>query len=169
MPRISNVVPLRAARQVTVFDGTPASEEILGIREYRVDSRDGGPSPEPWSGVERDDYYGFTAEDRVEVGAMFERQLISQVDGTETYGSWEYIGQATQVRDKYVPVNIDRDRLSAPGAPMRRPEGSDLILPDGSQPNRPASGEQDLDPLTGELLFEDELDENGDPVPVLVP
>lgn len=165
MSRIVDVVPLRAARQVTVFDGSRASEDTLGITEVRKDSRPGGTNSPAWSEVTREDTWEVNGQP-IKLGAMFERQWLPQADGTETYGAWEYIGQADEVGDIFVPINIDRDRLAAPGQPMRRPEGSELILtaePTGSgvqAPTRPAVGEQDLSPLTGLPM----VDEAGQPV-----
>ena len=167
MSRISTVVRLRDARQVTVFDGSPASEALLGVIEVQKDERQGGPGAPPWSAVVRKDTWEVNGVP-IKLGAMFERQLLVQADGTETYGAWEYIGQADEVGDIYVPINIARDRLANPGQPMRRPEGSELILtaePTGAgvqAPVRPAVGEQDLSPLTGQPM----VDEAGQPVVV---
>ena len=160
MGRIVTVSPLRATRQITVFDGTRSSAIDLGLSEYKLEQRVSAADQPAWNDVDEETYYGFSPTDPVVPGELFERQLISQADDTETYGPWSRKGQASTLRDIYVPINVTRDREALPGEPMRRPDGADLILPDGTQPLRPLSGEQDLDPLTGAPM----VDEKGNPI-----
>lgn len=77
---------------------------------------------------------------------------------------WEYVGTAGVLSsESHRRVRIRELTEIAPGENMSNPLGMSLWSADGPRLVRPASGEQDLDPWTGEPL----VDENGDPV--LVP
>tara|TARA_R110000737_G_scaffold352662_2_gene399634 strand:+ start:255 stop:737 length:483 start_codon:yes stop_codon:yes gene_type:complete len=151
----------RSVVELDVFTGSPNSAAELGLYEARYTER--GADRPAWNTVEEVGPY-WTLDGRTEVlpGTVFERQAI-ETDGDLILGAWSIVGPVLSMGDAYEAVNLNRNRVNSPGSPMRNPTGLILRDANGDTILRPAIGEQDRDPLTGELMV-DALN-----APVLVP
>ena len=149
----------RSVVELAVFTGSDASAATFGLKEYRVDARITGSEKPPWGDVVREDFHSRDGVTPILPGTVFERQVI-ETDGDLIVGSWTPKGDVLAIEGKYEAVALNRNRTNAPGANMKNPLGVQLRDANGSTIQRPAIGEQDRDPWTGELL----VDENNAPV-----
>lgn len=153
----------RAVVELDVFIGTPSSVDTFGLEEIRYTKRDGGVGRPAWGTVDETGPIYVLPGTLTEVppGTAFERQVVETDDPSVTIrGAWTLVGPMRGLEGEYEAVQLNRNRVNAPGATMRNPLGMVLRDSSGSPITRPAVGEQDLDPWTGEPL----VDQNGDPV-----
>lgn len=156
----------RAVVELDVFIGTPSSVDTFGLEEIRYTQRDGGVNRPAWGTVDETGpiYVLPGTLTEVPTGTVFERQVVETDDPDVLItGAWTMVGPMSSLDGQYEAVQLNRNRVNAPGAPMRHPLGFLLRDSDGNTVIRPAVGEQDLDPSTGEPL----VDGNGDPVLVV--
>lgn len=153
--------PARSVVELGVFTGGRASADTFGLTEIKRQIRDAGPDQPPWGEVEDEQFHTLDGTTPIEPGTVFERQAIEQQDGSLILGAWRIVGHISTMREgDYEAVNLNRTRSSAPGANLKNPLGLVHRTTDGDPITRPAVGEQDLDPWTGEPL----VDEAGDPI-----
>jgi hypothetical protein len=156
----------RAVVELDVFIGTPSSVDTFGLEEIRYTKRDGGVNRPAWGTVEETGpiYVLPGTLTEVPTGTVFERQVVETEDeSAPIIGAWTMVGPMSSLEGQYEPVLLGRNRVNAPGAPMRNPLGLVLRAEDRSVILRPAIGEQDLDQWTGEPL----VDGSGNPVLVV--
>lgn len=165
-----NVVELEVFRGYWGADATvKGSGLFFGFSQTQGKERTDNTA---WSGLPSETLWVDGGGRTVQDGDVYERQVLYAEDGSvQSEGAWSYVGEMRTVAgrqamsDGYSFTVPGRDSYTSPGQPMRN--GLGLVMWDGaagSAIDRPNSGEQDIDPVTGELLFEAD-----GTTPVLVP
>ena len=157
--------PFRSLVDLEVFRGSlgtspdqPGTAQFLGFREVRSSTRTDATA---WASITPEVYFEDGAGRRARAGDVYERQVLIQPDGSPSYGPWRYVGDSRALKGEYGrAANVDWMPTIQPGGVMRTPLATPLYDDEGALINRPAVGEQDLDPWTGEPL----VNEQGDPV-----
>jgi len=145
------------AEQVYIFRGTLSSSvggafpENFNAVQRRTATRQGAGSTysanvEEWVGP---DGRIITA------GAAYVRTAKEASPGVVEpagFGSWVYWCQSDSEEFKKAnPVQLNRQAPSVAGQPMRTRYGTPVVLPDGTTPLQPASGQPSRDEWSGEL------------------
>lgn len=136
--------------QYEVFLGTLGTASTTGVKQVRTQERD--ETGEAFSAAV--DKWVTPQGLEVTAGAVMRRQVTEDVPGVVTpIGDWRfhcYVGDPAIKGLKAVALN--RSVQAAAGQPMRNPLGLPIVLPDGTRPNQPASGEPARDQWSGELV-----------------
>lgn len=164
---MTHAFPLRDLKDIEVFRGVLGNAEVpgtatwFGFTETRRRTRADATA---WGSVAEEITFRDQSDRIVTAGDTYERQAIPQPDGSVSYGAWSYVGRSNALQGLFGrAVSIDWAPQIAPGQNMRTPLATLLYDEAGTLITRPAVGEQDLDPWTGEPLFDDQGQ------PVLVP
>ena len=152
-----------SAVEVEEFLGTPSSAETFGFTEHRKKARSADRSVN-WADIDDDPYWTPDGGQTVALGGdVYERQMaITEGPAQRDAGPWKLVGETrtTAGREalakRYVRVAVNWEVTSQPGANMRTANGFLMFDEAGSLVKRPAVGEQDLSPVTGSPLFDDQ-------------
>ncbi len=145
MPYIATIT-----HEAEVFLGSLASIQSLGGKQLRQQERD---EPAEAFSTAVDSWVGPDGR-TITPGAVYLRQVYETAPGVlGTPGPWTYFGQVweAKVRDLNA-VALNRTVAATAGLPMRNPLGLPIVLPDGTRPLQPATGQPARDPWTGELI-----------------
>ena len=166
-------IPTSQLVELDVFRATQASMAAFGFseRRQRVRASTNGDVP-AWAAVEEVTEYLDAQGATALAGDVYARQVVvaDEVTGAVNVGGWLRVGNtrtpearaALNATYRYTPT-YQPDSTVAPGSNMRTPLRLLMVQADGSLLTRPAVGQPDLDPSTGEPLLD------GDGNPVLVP
>lgn len=136
--------------QYETFLGTLGTASTTGVRQLRTQERD--ETGEAFSAAL--DRWVTPTGVEVHPGAVMRRKVSEDAVGVvNAVGPWEFFAYSWEPAVKGLKaVAMNRQVKAAAGQPMRNPLGLPIVLPDGTRPNQPATGEPARDQWTGELI-----------------